>query len=56
MGIFKGLKNEFKIAVVNEPSVFEPLTVYCIMLQMRISILILSNNATPKNSERKKRN
>ena len=30
MRFFKGLKNEFKIAVVNEPSVFEPLKVYCI--------------------------
>ena len=30
MGFFsKGLKNEFEIAVVNEPSVFEPLRVYC---------------------------
>ena len=29
-GIFsKGLKNEFKTAVVNEPSVFEPLKFYC---------------------------
>ena len=27
----KGLKNEFETAVVNEPSVFEPLKVYCIM-------------------------
>ena len=26
----KGLKNEFEIAVVNEPSVFEPLKFYCI--------------------------
>ena len=25
----KGLKNEFEAAVVNEPSVFEPLKVYC---------------------------
>ena len=25
----KGLKNEFKTAVVNEPSVFEPLKFYC---------------------------
>ena len=25
----KGLKNEFEIAVFNEPSVFEPLKVYC---------------------------
>ena len=25
-----GLKNEFETAVVNEPSVFEPLKIYCI--------------------------
>ena len=25
----KGLKNKFETAVVNEPSVFEPLKVYC---------------------------
>ena len=31
MGFFsKGLKNEFETAVVNEPSVFEPLKFYCI--------------------------
>ena len=30
MGLFnKGLKNEFKTVVVNEPSVFEPLKFYC---------------------------
>ena len=30
MGFFsKGLKNEFETAVVNEPSVFEPLKFYC---------------------------
>ena len=30
MGFFtKGLKNEFEIDVVNEPSVFEPLKFYC---------------------------
>ena len=29
-GIFsKGLKNEFETAMVNEPSVFEPLKFYC---------------------------
>ena len=28
----KGLKNEFETAVVNEPSLFEPLKVYCICL------------------------
>ena len=26
----KGLKNQFETAVVNEPSVFEPLKFYCI--------------------------
>ena len=30
MTLFKGLKNEFEISVVNEPSVFEPLKFYCI--------------------------
>ena len=31
MGFFsKGLKNEFKIAVVHEPSAFEPRKAYCI--------------------------
>ena len=31
MGFFSsGLKNEFETAVVNEPSVFEPLKFYCI--------------------------
>ena len=31
MGFFsKGLKNGFETAVVNEPSVFEPLKFYCI--------------------------
>ena len=32
MGFFKGLKNDFKIAVVNEPSVFEPVKFYCICM------------------------
>ena len=32
-GIFsKGLKNEFKTAVVNKPSLFEPLKFYCIII------------------------
>ena len=35
-GIFsKGLKSEFKTAVGNEPSVFEPLKVCCIMVWQR---------------------
>ena len=34
MGFFsKGLRNEFETAVVNEPSVFEPLKFYCIWLR-----------------------
>ena len=34
-GIFfsKGFKNEFETAVVNEPSVFEPLKFYCIFIK-----------------------
>ena len=28
---FKGLKNEFETAMINEPSVFEPLKVYCVI-------------------------
>ena len=32
----KGLKNEFETAVVNEPSVFEPLKFYCIMVKKGI--------------------
>ena len=33
MGVVsKGLKNEFETAKVNEPSVFEPLRFYCILL------------------------
>ena len=33
MGFFsKGLKNEFETAIVNEPSVFEPLKFHCSLL------------------------
>ena len=36
MGFFsKELKNEFETAVINEPSVFEPLKVYCIYLSCK---------------------
>ena len=31
----KGIKNEFETAVVNEPSVFEPLKFYCILGQKK---------------------
>ena len=33
--ISKGLKNEFETAVVNEPSVFEPLKFYCKQITVR---------------------
>ena len=33
-----GLKNEFETAVVNEPSVFEPLKFYCIYNQSTIFV------------------
>ena len=36
---FQGLKNEFEIAVVNEPSVFEPLVV----LYFEVSVLTISD-------------
>ena len=32
----KGLKNEFETAMVNEPSVFEPLEFYCICHSLEI--------------------
>ena len=39
-GIFsKGLKNEFETAVVNEPSVFEPLKFYCIIFFLIFRLL-----------------
>ena len=37
-----GLKNEFEIAVVNEPSVFEPLKFYC--MAMHKGIFIMQNS------------
>ena len=35
----KGLNNEFETAVVNEPSVFEPLKFYCCWFRFKQSIL-----------------
>ena len=32
---FKGVKNEFETAMVNDPSVFDPLKVYYIVLKAR---------------------
>ena len=34
----KGLKNEFETAVVNEPSVFEPLKFYCMLFEQDIML------------------
>ena len=36
----KGLKKEFETAVVNEPSVFEPLKFYCISQLLSVCVLI----------------
>ena len=42
MGFFsKGLKNEFETAVVNEPSVFEPLEFYCILVTTFVTSTLL---------------
>ena len=39
MGFFpKGLRNEFETAVVNEPSVFEPLKFYCTYFSLLINM------------------
>ena len=37
----KGPKNEFEPAVVNEPSVFEPLKFYCILCLYRQQLVLL---------------
>ena len=52
MGFFfsKGLKNEFETAVVNEPSVFEPLKFYCILKKA------IKNIPRIKNKEKQERN
>ena len=34
----KGLKNEFEIAVVYEPSVFEPLNVFCSLVLVLVRL------------------
>ena len=41
-GIFsKGPKNEFETAMVNEPSVFEPVKFYCIIQNLIFTICLL---------------
>ena len=53
-GIFsKGLKNEFEIAVVNEPSVFELLKFYCMYSK---GLLMLKNDQVRKAKESDKNN
>ena len=37
---FKGLENEFETAVVNEPSVFEPLKFYCTFYFFYLKIIL----------------
>ena len=37
----KGLKNEFETAVVNEPSVFEPLKFYCMHYILHFIFFVL---------------
>ena len=37
MEFSKGLKNEFETAVVNEPSVFEPLKFYCMYISQNVN-------------------
>ena len=50
---FKGLKNEFETAVVNELSVFEPLKVYCISTTEKATDK--ANNITqPRRTKKKK--
>ena len=50
MGLFnKGLKNEFETAVVNEPSVFEPLKFNCIsVLKKSVKIWGFPYKTIPK--------
>ena len=45
MGFFsKGFKNAFETAVVNEPSVFEPLKFYCIYILQKLYYYLLERN------------
>ena len=44
MSFSLGLKNEFETAVVNEPSVFEPLEFYCILLGTIHYNIVLDTN------------
>ena len=42
----KGLKKEFETAVVNKPSVFEPLTFHCIYQQCFLQTAVLNHGLT----------
>ena len=43
----KGLKKEFESSTVNEPSVFEPLRLYCICLSVYVSMCLCICMAVP---------
>ena len=48
MGVFfKGLKNKFETAMVNEPSVFEPLKIYCIIMKKHRNTVDLRKATVP---------
>ena len=38
---FQGTQKEFETALVNEPSVLEPLTVYCVIFQHCVQDVVL---------------
>ena len=46
----KGLKKEFETAVVNEPSVFEPLKFYCTVLTFGFFGMMNINTAVVRSS------
>ena len=47
MGFFHGLQTEFETAVVDEPSVFEPVKVYCIKQILKSVTLSLVSSSEP---------
>ena len=46
MNFSKGLKNEFELAVVNEPSVFEPLKFYCASFELVLLLCVIHASKT----------
>ena len=55
MGFFQGLKNKFETAVVNEPSVFESLKVYCIRVHVYADTSSIVKACVPQIGEDKDR-